>query len=89
MAKMKQPKCEDMWAVFNPEIGFYIGTWLTRAEAKHYHAQNTTQSGDWKFCKKRGDVVMRVQISAAQPRVQPTSGGRDKNKRQVVTATRG
>jgi hypothetical protein len=73
MAKMKQPKCEDMWAVFNPEIGFYIGTWLTRAEAKHYHAQNTTQNGDWEFCKKRGDIVMRVQITAAQPAL---AGGR-------------
>lgn len=89
MAKMKQPKCEYMWAVFNPEIGFYIGTWLTRAEAKHYHAQNTTQNGNWEFCKNRGDVVMRVEIKAAQPRVQPTSGGRGKNKGQVVTATRG
>ncbi len=60
-------KPEKMWAIWNKEIGFYIGTWLTRAEAKYYHAQKTTQNGNWEFCKKRGDVVMRVQISAAQP----------------------
>lgn len=82
-------KVEYMWAVFNPEIGFYIGTWLTREEAKYHHAKDTAPEGaGWEFCKERGDVCIRVEIKAAQPRVQLTSGGRGKNKGRVASATR-
>jgi len=82
-------KIEYMWAVFNPEIGFYVGTWLTRGEAKYHHAKDTAPKGaGWEFCKERGDICIRVEIKAAQPRVQLTSGGRDKNKGRVATATR-
>jgi len=82
-------KPEKMWAIWNKQFGFYIGTWLSREEAIHYHVENKTAGATWEFCKKRGDRCIRVEISAAQPRVQPTSGGRGKNKGQVVTATRG
>jgi hypothetical protein len=71
-------KPEKMWAIYNPSFGFYIGTWLSRQEAIHYHVENKTKNATWEFCKKRGDRCIRVEISAAQPRVQLTNGGRAK-----------
>ena len=86
MATKVKPK--KMWAIWNESFGFYIGTWLTREEAIRYHVESKGSGKDWAFCKKRGDRCVRVEITAAQPRVHLTSGGRSKNNGRVATATR-
>lgn len=55
----------DMWAVWNPDFGFYVDTRLTRKEMIYKHTSDLGMT--WDECKKTGDRVMRVQISAAQP----------------------
>lgn len=61
-------KPEKMWAIWNKNFGFYIGTWLSREEAIHYHVESKTAGATWEFCKSRGDRCIRVEISAAQPK---------------------
>ena len=83
----KKMKSEDMWAVWNDDFGFYVDTRLSRQDMIDKHTSDLGMT--WDECKKTGDKVIRVVITAAQPRVQPTSGGRGKNKGQVKAATRG
>ena len=65
-------KPEKMWAVWNKSFGFYIGTWLSREEAIHYHVASKEPGQTWEFCKKRGDRVVRVEIKAAEQSAHPT-----------------
>lgn len=79
-------KSEDMWAVWNDGFGFYVDTRLSRQEMIDKHTSDLGMT--WDECKKAGDKCIRVIITAAQPRVHLTSGGRGKNKGRVAAATR-
>lgn len=50
-----------MWAVWNPDIGLYIGTGLTRKEMIEHHVASLGY--DWDFHEKLGDRVVRVLVS--------------------------
>ena len=65
-----------MWAIYNPLFGFYYDAKGTRREAIASHVKD--KGYDWKFCKKRGDVCIKVVVSA-QRRVKLTSRGRRQN----------
>jgi hypothetical protein len=54
-------KPETMWAIWNPSVGFYFGTWSQRKEAQTLHAAKTNCS--WRYRYMRGDRAVRVVIS--------------------------
>jgi len=54
---------KDMWAVWNDDIGFYIDTRLSREEMIEKHTSDLGMT--WDECKKAGDKVVRVVITAA------------------------
>lgn len=61
----------DMWAVWNPDIGFYVDTRLSRQEMIDKHTSDLGMT--WDECKKVGDKVIRVVITAAQQRLHLTA----------------
>lgn len=69
----KKMKSEDMWAVWNDDFGFYVDTRLSRQEMIDKHTSDLGMT--WDECKKTGDKVIRVVITAAQQGVQLTAAG--------------
>ena len=59
---MDEIKPEEMWAIYNPRIGFYYGTNQLRRDMIALHIKD--KGYRWDFCKKRGDVAVKVLISA-------------------------
>ena len=55
---------EIMWAIYNPDFGFFVGTQLTKKDAISAH---TLDLGiNWEECRKGGDIAIRVLISPIQ-----------------------
>jgi hypothetical protein len=62
---------ETMWAIYNPDYGFYIGTFPTKRGMIYLHTQGRGIS--WAECRKDGDIAVKVTISAAKPNSEKTN----------------
>lgn len=58
---MKDIKPEKMWAIWNKDFGFYVGTRFNRKAMIAEHTNDIRKS--WEDCKKDGDRAVRVLIS--------------------------
>jgi ribosomal protein S3 len=67
----KKMRSEDMWAVWNDDFGFYVDTRLNQKDMIEKHTSDLGMT--WEECKRAGDKVVRVVITAAQPAL---AGGR-------------
>jgi hypothetical protein len=57
-------KPEIMWAIWNPDIGFYLGTYLTRKGAILSHV--LTGEISWEECESYGEMAVEVTISPVE-----------------------
>ena len=75
-------RTEQGWSIYNPDVGLYIGWYLTRASAiaDHVGSLNSNisrlvcgrtlsddQKREWERCKMRGDRAVKVTVSCEVP----------------------
>ena len=65
---------DDLWAVWNDDIGFYVDTRMSRQEMIDKHTSDLGMT--WDECRKAGDKVVRVVMKAAEQGLHPTGAGR-------------
>lgn len=69
---------DDLWAVWNDDIGFYVDTRMSRQEMIDKHTSDLGMT--WAECRKAGDKVVRVVMKAAEQGLHPTKGSRATKK---------
>lgn len=60
-------KKDEMWAIWEPSIGFYCGTWLTRRDAIADFISECRES--WNKYKAAGHKVIRVKLVPIEKRL--------------------
>lgn len=66
MKKEKEMTSDDLWAIWNDDIGFYVDTRMSRNEMIEKHTSDLEMT--WDECQKLGDKCVRVKMTAILPR---------------------